>query len=173
MLPLRKFTPENESVEPVLAPRREASAIPVRPRAAAQDRSPLYWLLAVAALMAAGIAYMHLRPGAPGQGMQMGGVDAGAQVLAGGGFQPGTGGPRIAVKEAPLEKAQALPQERFAAPVMHVNDKGICATLRTQRNQVQAQMAKPHSAAQGKEYQLDLKSISQRGTQEGCWSGGA
>ncbi|MGQ0699006.1 MAG: hypothetical protein ACT4PZ_12280 [Panacagrimonas sp.] len=80
---------------------------------------------------------------------------------------------RREVVEKPLEKAKAVGQDRFAAPVTHVADNDVCRSLRSARARVQEGMAKPHTAAQAKEFQLDLKSISQRGATEGCWSGGA
>ena len=81
-------------------------------------------------------------------------------------------GDRRPMKEAPLEKAKVLQQDHYAAPVSHVRDTDICRSLRSARARVQENMAKPHSAAQAAEYKLDLRSVSERGTKEGCWSGG-
>lgn len=87
-------------------------------------------------------------------------------------FRPSFSGPKPEVVEAPIQKAKSIAQDRYAAPVTHVADNDTCRSLRSARARVQEGMAKPHSAAQAKEYQLDLKSISQRGAADGCWSGG-
>lgn len=96
---------------------------------------------------------------------------------AGGGARSGFTTPgmgeRKAMKEAPLEQAKPLQLDQYAAPVSHVRDTDICSSLRSARARVQENMAKPHSAAQAAEYKLDLRSVSERGTKEGCWSGGA
>lgn len=88
-------------------------------------------------------------------------------------FRSALSGTRPEVVEAPLQKAKPIAQDHYAAPVNHVADSDVCRSLRTSRQRVQDSMSKPHNADQAREYQLDLKSISQRGATEGCWSGGA
>lgn len=156
-------------MEPLKAPKRA----PVESRHS--DSSAIWWVVALGACMVAAIAWQHLFPGQQraldgsiieGQADGMGGT-------ADGGFASAGMGTRKEMKEAPLEKAKALPKETFAGTVSHVRDSEACASLRTARTRVQSEMSKSHSEGQAKEFQLDLKSIRNRGTELGCWSGGA
>lgn len=157
-------------MEPLKAPKRA----PVESRKA--DASAIWWVVALGLCMVGGIAWQHLFPGQQRaldgsiiEG-QADGMDGGT---AGGGFASAGMGARKEMQEAPLEKAKALPKETFAGAVSHVQDSEACASLRTARARVQSEMSKSHSEGQAKEFQLDLKSIRNRGTELGCWSGGA
>lgn len=121
-----------------------------------------------------GIAYLHWWPKseAPATAV-VDGAEPIAEVSGAHPFRSALSGTRPEVVEAPLQKAKPIAQDHYAAPVNHVADSDVCRSLRTSRQRVQDSMSKPHNADQAREYQLDLKSISQRGATEGCWSGGA
>lgn len=122
--------------------------------------------------MVGGIAWQHLYGIKPTAGLAADELALSAPG-ADGGFTSGGMGTRKEMKEAPLEKGRALPRESFAGAVTLVQDSQACSELRATRDKVQAQMRQSHSSAQAKEFQLDLKSIRNRGTELGCWSGGA
>lgn len=121
-----------------------------------------------------GIVYLHwFHTPAATETVQVPGAEPIAEVSGAHPFRSALSGTRPEVVEAPLQKAKPIAQDRYAAPVTHVADSDVCRSLRSSRQRVQESMAKPHSPDQAREYQLDLKSISQRGATEGCWSGGA
>lgn len=135
----------------------------------------MLWIVAIAVLFLAAIAYQHLfrsgsGPGAAVGGIQVPGADPGAAID---GATIGSSTLRTSIDDAPLQMAPELPRERFAGPVAHSTDSEVCRGMRAERAAVNKAMAKPHSAAQAKEYQLELRSVSERGTKLGCWSGGA
>lgn len=149
-------------MEPLNAPRRAAPP----PRHA--DHSAIWWIVAIGLCLVAAIAYEHLGPGFE---------DRSAEATSLSELQAGAGGAglgeRREMKEEPLQMAPALPTERFAGAVSHVQDSAACKGLRAQKDRVQQSMKKAHSSAEAKELQLDLKSIRNRGAELGCWSGGA
>lgn len=152
-------------MEPLKAPKR------IAPSARESDNSALWWIVVLGLCLVAAIAYEHLGPGADTQdvaGLSETGVEGEGAGMAGIGM-----GTRKEMKEAPIEKAKALPAERFAAAVSHVQDSDACRSLRKEKDRVQQAMKTSHSSAEAKEYQLDLRSIRNRGTELGCWSGGA
>lgn len=165
-------------MEPLSAPKREKSEW--RREDEGGDKKALGLLLGIALLVLGAIAYAHLRPQADvpegsdliaGEGGQMGGSGGYASDMPR--SAAGSAGMRKEMVEQPLEKAKAIQNDRFAAPVSHVRDSDECSSLRNARQRVQEGMRKPHSKWQAGEYQKDLQSISSRGTEKGCWSGGA
>ncbi|MGQ0528335.1 MAG: hypothetical protein ACT4PG_00675 [Panacagrimonas sp.] len=156
-------------MDPLQAPKR--NKLPKREEESRSGSGALILIVVFVVVLGGVIAYLDKQSA----GDSLGGVvelhDAGGGSRTGF-ISPGLG-ERKAMKEVPLEQAKPLQLDQYAAPVSHVRDTDICSSLRSARARVQENMAKPHSAAQAAEYKLDLRSVSERGTKEGCWSGGA
>lgn len=151
-------------MEPLRAPKR------VLPEKHGDDNSALWWVLVLAMCVAGGIGYLHLAPSNP---LAMAAGDAGTQTSAPAGqsgFSVGGLGARREFREESLQKAAALPAERFAGPVTYVTDNEACRSLRADSERIRASLRKSPPAAQKKELQLDLRSVKNRGTELGCWS---
>ena len=133
------------------------------------DASTIWILVGLALLMLGGIFYSHTfmdrEDGQAGEGI---GQNL-SELIAGG---SGSSAPERQMKEAGLQKAEALPGEKFAGAVTLSSDSGACHSLRNARELVQSKMKQPHSSWQANEYRKDLASIRSRGSELGCWSGG-
>lgn len=154
----------DRDVEPLRAPKR------VLPERRGQDNSALWWVLVLALCVAGGIGYLHL---APSNLPVMAQGDAGMETIAPAGqsgFSMAGLGARKEFREESLQKAAALPAERFAGPVTYVTDNEACRSLRADSERIRASLRKSPPAAQKKELQLDLRSVKNRGTELGCWS---
>lgn len=165
-------------MEPLHAPRRTTAG----PETARNSNGAMLWIAAIALAFLGAIAYQHLFRASPGLSAAAGGTfvpgaEGGVAIEGGsageGGATIATSTLRTSIDDAPLQMAPSLPRERFAGPVTHSTDSEVCRELRAERAAVNKAMGKPHSAAQAKGYQLDLRSVSERGTKLGCWSGGA
>lgn len=144
-------------MEPLSAPKR------VMPESRRGDNSALWLILVLALCVAGGIAYLHFGPAHEIAGAGEASTESGAASGAG-------LGARKEVREEPLQKAGALPTEKFAGPVTYVTDTDACSKLRSESERIRASLRKSPSAAQKKELQLDFRSVKNRGTELGCWS---
>jgi hypothetical protein len=158
------------SVEPLRAPKRER--ISQREDESRGDGAALGLIVALALCVAGAIAYVHRHPVAePG----MVAAD-GSTIVAGSGgtgFIAGTSGERKVMAEQPLEKAKAIPTERFAGPVAHVTESDACKSLRLARDRIRDNMRKPHSEWEAADLQREMHRVTDQGTERGCWTGGA
>lgn len=157
-------------VDPLRAPKRER--ISSRGDDARGDGAALGLIVALALCVFGAIAYVHRFPvteagvvGADGSSIAAG--------SAGGGFIAGTSGDRKEMAEQPLEKAKAIPTERFAGPVAHVTESDACKSLRLARDRIREKMRKPQSEWQAADLQREMNRVTDQGTERGCWTGGA
>ncbi len=127
------------------------------------DSSTVWVLFGLALILVGGIIYSKVFY--KGEGANEG--QSLSALLAGGGS-----GPAGLMREAGLEKAEALPSENLAGTVTIVTDSNACRSLRNARDRVQQGMKKAHSSWEASEFKKDLASIHSRGTELGCWSGG-
>lgn len=152
------------------APKRDR--ISARQEEAKGDGAALGLLLALGLCVLGAIYYVHRFPLGGGSGTEELQAAAGA-AGTGNGYVAGTSGPRREMVEAPLEKAKALPSERFAGPVAHATESDACKSLRLARDRIRENQRKPMSEWESANLQRDLNVVMSQGTERGCWSGGA
>lgn len=137
------------------------------------DGAALALIVALALCVLGAIFYVHRYP--VGGGPNMAGSIDGALRAAGtgDGSVAGTPGERRDMLEAPLEKAEARPAERFAGPVVHVTESDACKSLRRARDRAREDLRQRHTEWQAADIKRELDSVISQGTERGCWSGGS
>ena len=168
-------------MDPLDAPQRDVPPSR-RPRRQAESRGGLWMVVGIGAVMLAGILYLHRADFGfgPGSGdvqrYDNGGATADAgldsSMTPGGGAMPGMGA-RKPVDDPELQMAEPLQEERYAAPVTHVTVTEACRALRKSRSELRAELKKSQAAERKADLQDELNYVESRGTQRGCWSGGA
>lgn len=139
-------------------------------------------VIGIGAVMLVCILYLHradfgIGPG-PGDVQRL--DDGGATADAGldptmtpdGRAMPGMAA-RKPVDDPKLQMAAPLQEERYAAPVTHVTVTEACRALGKSRSELRAELKKSQAAGRKAELQDELDYVESRGTQRGCWSGGA
>lgn len=163
-------------MDPLNTPPRDLP--PNRRRRKAEDKGGVWTLLAIAAVLLVGILYLHRSdfglgspalPEAPGSEMAEG---EGTAAPGGGGGWAGMG-TRKPVSEPTLQMAKPIEQERYAAPVTHVTETDACRALRNSRVELRAALKKASGAERKAELEDELSYVQSRGTERGCWTGGA
>lgn len=154
-------------MEPLRAPKRDR--LSERDDQSRGDGATWGLLVALALCVIAAIFYVHRYPVADPSVQGLAAAPGGADS----GFMAGSSGPRREMAEQPLEKAKALPAERYAAPVAHVTESDACKSLRLARARIRDNMRKPQSDWQAADLRKELDRVTSQGTERGCWTGGA
>lgn len=168
-------------MDPLNTPSRDVA--PNRRRREPETRGGLWTLLGIAVILGVGILYLHRGDfglgGLPGPSLQSAAQSGGQGAASSGdadspraGSGAWTGGVNSPSEEG-LQMAAPLQEERYAAPVTHVTETEACRALRNSRVELRAALKKSPGAARKAELEDELAYVESRGTQRGCWSGGA
>jgi hypothetical protein len=156
------------NVDTLRAPKRDRG--PSREQEAKGDGAALGLVVALGLCVLGAIFYVHRHP--VGDGGPAGTLMESGGAAGEGGFIAGTSGERRPMAEAPIEKAKALPSERFAGPVVHAAESDACKSLRIARDRTRENLRQRHSEWEAADLKRELDSVISQGTERGCWSGG-
>ncbi|WP_420466724.1 hypothetical protein [Panacagrimonas sp.] len=167
-------------MDPLQTPPRDVPARR-RPAKRGEDKSGLWAVVGIAAVLVLGIGYAHradigLGPADGVEVLDGGDVLQGNYPAAEGGAGPARAaglGARKEVGEPTLKMAEPVQQDRYAAPVTHVTETDACRALKNSRSELKTALGKSVGAERKAELQDELDYVISRGTERGCWTGGA